>query len=150
MRLRIGSGFGIPIYLHWTFFLLPVFILYSKSSQSDAELALAFTVVALGFACVVLHEFGHVLTARYFGIGTHDITLYTIGGAARLKGMTDKPHEELIIALAGPGVNVVIALLLFCILAPLLVIYMDGVFQSFLGIVAVQLLAVNVILVLFN
>src|SRR5437660_3889670 len=109
MRLRIGSGFGIPIYLHWTFFLLPLWIWYNDQDQ----LVLALTILPLMFGCVVLHEFGHALMARYFGIRTRDITLYPIGGVARLERLSDRPHEELLIALAGPAVNVAIALLLF-------------------------------------
>jgi Zn-dependent protease len=150
MRLRIGSGFGIPVYLHWTFFLLPLWILLSQPSQGESELALVFTLVPLVFLCVVLHEFGHALTARWFGIGTQDITLYPIGGVARLKRMSDKPHEELIIAVAGPAVNVVIAGVLFCIALPLLVMHGQALLDSFPGKVGLVLLWANVILVLFN
>src|SRR5437660_3155912 len=146
MRLRIGSGFGIPIYLHWTFFLLPLWIWYNDQDQ----LVLALTILPLMFGCVVLHEFGHALMARYFGIGTRDVTLYPIGGVARLENMTDKPLEEFLIAVAGPAVNVVIAAVLVCVVLPLAVVDLDLVQSNFAGQVAAILLALNVLMVLFN
>lgn len=150
MRLRIGRGFGIPVYLHWTFFLLPLWVLYSQPSRSDSDLLLAFTVVPLVFVCVVLHEFGHALAARYFGIGTHDITLYPIGGVARLKKMSERPFEEFVIAVAGPAVNVVIGIVLGLMLAPLLVLRTQWVIHSFPGQVLMMVCAINVLMVPFN
>jgi Zn-dependent protease/CBS domain-containing protein len=103
--------------------------------------------ILLLFVCVILHEFGHAFAAKAFGINTPDITLLPIGGVARLERMPEEPVQELIIALAGPAVNVVIALGL------LVVIDWHGaaaarVFES--PNLLTQLLAINVLLVLFN
>jgi Zn-dependent protease len=156
MRLRIGSGFGIPIYLHWTFFLLPLWILWSRPEESPVGLDVVFTLVPLVFACVVLHEFGHALMARRFGIATQDVTLYPIGGVARLMRMSDKPHEELLIAVAGPAVNVVIAILLTVLIVAVALIDPGLVFHAlpgnldFFREVVGLLLAGNILMVLFN
>ena len=150
MRLRIGSAFGIPIFLHWTFFLLPLWILWTNQGDGPFELPVIFTVVLLSFVCIVMHEFGHVLMARRFRIGTQDVTLYPIGGVARLKAMTEKPLEEFLIAVAGPVVNVVIATLLIVVLAPIAVIDLSLVRDTFVGQVSSLLIVTNVGLVLFN
>jgi Zn-dependent protease len=150
MRLKIGSGFGIPIYLHWTMILVPLLIRFLQPDNGEAELPLNFTVAGLLFVCVVLHEFGHILAARYFGIGTHDVTLYPIGGIARLKRMSEKPHEEFIIAVAGPAVNVVIAFVLGCGLVPALLLQPEWVGHTFAGQAILRLCALNVVMVVFN
>jgi Zn-dependent protease len=150
MRLRLGSGFGIPVYLHWTFFLLPLWVLWSHPEDSAAELTLVFTLLLLLFGCVVLHEFGHALMARRFGIATQDVTLYPIGGVARLTRMSEKPHEELLVAVAGPAVNVVIAILLTGVLAVGALIDPNLVVKTFPGHVLLGLLVLNVIMVPFN
>jgi Zn-dependent protease len=150
MRLKIGSGFGIPVYLHWTFLLVPLWVLYKQPSGAEDQLALAFTALPLLFVCVVLHEFGHALAARHFGIGTHDITLYPIGGVARLKRMSDKPLEEIVISVAGPAVNVAIAVLLSCILLLVMLTQQSWLLHTFAGTIGLWLLLGNTVMVLFN
>jgi Zn-dependent protease len=110
--VRIGRLFGIPLFVHPTFLLLPAWVALTNPGVGAATLLFLLVGVLALFGCVVLHELGHALTARAFGIGTRDITLYPIGGVARLVKMSDKPAQEVCIALAGPAVNLVIALIL--------------------------------------
>jgi Zn-dependent protease len=110
---RIGTAFGIGLYVHWTFLLIPALVLIANLGHGLLAALLASGVVAVFvftlFGCVLLHELGHALMARTYGIGTRDITLYPIGGVARLEGMGSHPGQEFAIAIAGPLVNVVIA-----------------------------------------
>ena len=138
---RVGTLSGIELRIHATFLLLPAWVAatrWADGSGFEAAVAAVGFVLAL-FACVALHEFGHALAARRFGIATRDITLLPIGGVARLERMPEKPAQELAVALAGPAVNVVIAAVLFLSLAALGTV-------PFLE----QLLMANVGLVLFN
>jgi Zn-dependent protease len=109
---RLGSLFGIGIYVHWSFLLLLAFVLFATSSGGFDAAAYAVSIIVLVFGCIVLHELGHALTARHFGIATRDITLYPIGGVAGLERMSERPWEEFWIAVAGPAVNVAIAAVL--------------------------------------
>jgi Zn-dependent protease len=108
----LGRWFAIPIYVHPTFLLLPVLALLENPGGGLIGGAFMVVLILAVFGCVLLHELGHALMARYFGIGTADITLYPIGGVARLNRMSEKPSEELLIAVAGPAVNVAIVALL--------------------------------------
>lgn len=111
---RIARIAGIDVYVHATFLLIlawVAFVNYSRTGQVfDAVWGLVILLAV--FAVVVAHEFGHALTARRFGIQTRDITLLPIGGLARLERMPDKPVQELLVALAGPAVNIVLAVVL--------------------------------------
>lgn len=111
---QIARLFDIPVRVHWSFFLLPLFIAWSNQRQGSTwnDTAWSFLFLAALFVCVVLHEFGHILMARRFGVGTKDIILSPIGGIARLYSLPEKPGQEFQVALAGPMVNVVIAALL--------------------------------------
>jgi len=111
--LRISTVSGIGIYIHWTFWLLVAGVLgffYYEGGLEAASMGLAY--VAAIFLCVVLHELGHALTAKRFSVSTRDITLYPIGGMARLERIPEDPAEEFWIAIAGPAVNLAIAVLL--------------------------------------
>jgi len=149
---KIGEFAGISVYIHTTFLLLLGWIgvssLLQGSSLSVALSSVGF-MLAL-FACVVLHEFGHALTAKRFGIKTRDITLLPIGGVARLERIPDNPVHELWVALAGPAVNVAIGalllgwLILSRTLQPLTALSVTG------GPFLERLLMVNAVLVGFN
>ena len=142
---------GSEVRIHITFLLLLAWIGIAQYNTGGA--AAAFDTVAFViavFACVTLHELGHALAARRYGIATPDITLLPIGGLARLQRLPEKPSEEIVIALAGPAVNVVIALLLILILGfnidPANMSAIDDPRVDF----AARLAGVNILLVLFN
>ncbi|MDJ1158878.1 site-2 protease family protein [Chelatococcus sp. SYSU_G07232] len=110
---RIGTIAGTAVRIHVTFLLFLVWIgvvQYQVGGASAARDGILFIVLL--FLCVVLHEFGHVIAARRYGVRTPDVTLFPIGGVASLERIPEKPREELVVALAGPAVNVVIALAL--------------------------------------
>lgn len=149
---KLGEFRGISVYVHATFLLLIGFValrFWSSAQNLSKTLEGVGFILAL-FACVVLHEFGHALMAARFGIKTRDITLLPIGGVARLERMPDEPKQELLVALAGPAVNVLIAITLFVALrltsayAPLEQIGVTS------GPFLERLMLVNVILVAFN
>ena len=104
---RIG---GIDVRIHVTFFLLLAVLASYYGAQGGAGGALKVIIFfLLVFLCVLLHEFGHAFAAKAYGIKTADITLLPIGGVARMERMPEKPAQELVVAIAGPLVNVVIA-----------------------------------------
>lgn len=149
---RIGTFAGIDVFMHATFLVIVGWFAFNYWQQTGTvagTLEGILFILAL-FACVVLHEYGHALTARRFGIKTRDITLYPMGGVARLERMPDRPVQELWVALAGPAVNVIIAAVLFGWLsssgtfAPLLALSLTG------GPFLERLMMVNLSLVAFN
>ncbi len=154
---RIGRLAGIDVFVHATFLLLLAFIAvrgYQRESTLAAVLGGVLFIVAI-FAIVVLHELGHALAARRYGIPTRDITLLPIGGVARLERMPRDPRQELVIALAGPAVNVVLGLVIWGVLEATglstraespLVGGAGFALAAFLG----SMLWVNVVLAVFN
>lgn len=149
---KLGRLAGIAVYVHATFFLLILWLLWVhwRAGDSAAATVSGIAFVLSIFACVVLHELGHALAARRYGVRTRDIVLLPIGGVARLERIPENPVHELVIAVAGPAVNVVIAAVLFFALqaasAWVPIERLDTTSGPFLE----RLLAVNVFLVLFN
>lgn len=107
---RIATVRGIPIKIHWTFFILPLFYGLGAGSTSGAIRGVVF--IMLLFACVVLHELGHSLAAQHYGIPVKEILLLPLGGLAQITRMPRRPWHEFVIAIAGPSVNIIIVLLL--------------------------------------
>lgn len=148
----LGRIAGTEVRVHVTFFLLVAWFAVSAGSRGGQAAAIDAVVFLLAvFACVLAHEFGHVFAARRFGIPTRDITLLPIGGVASIERMPEKPGQELVIAIAGPAVNVVIA-------AVLLIFFgadlsrerlATAVAEQQLDLVT-RLAVVNIMLVLFN
>jgi Zn-dependent protease/predicted transcriptional regulator len=146
---RIATLFGIRIELHVTFLLFVGWIAL-RQWQLGGSLVQTLTAAALMllvFTCVLLHELGHALTAARFGVRTRDIVLLPIGGIARLERMPRDPRQEILVAIAGPAVNVVIAAALFGLMAALS-IPVDA--RDIGGGLLVTLLAINVAMFAFN
>jgi len=175
-RLKLGNFLGIDLFVHWTFGLVIAYVAVMSSDTGTAGMAFAVAQLFGVFLCVTLHEYGHAMAARQFGISTVDITLLPIGGVARLKQMPRIPWQELVVAVAGPAVNVAIAVpLILGLMAltdmTLLRATLECFIASFVGFsvdnqtletvnelfsapsyvgYAVTMLVINIMLVLFN
>ena len=147
----IGRLLGSELRVHVTFFLLLIWVAWAAWAEAGPEAALTNLAFVLAlFACVVAHEYGHALTARRYGIATPDITLLPIGGLARLERMPEDPGQEIVVALAGPAVNVVIFLVILLVLGA--TPGADAFSRIETGEIgfAEQLAVVNLFLVVFN
>jgi Zn-dependent protease len=145
--LRLGRIAGIDVFVHWTFGLLLVGAFAYVGVRQGAQAAAEWTgLIVAVFGSVVLHEYGHALAARRYGIGTKDITLYPVGGVARLQRIPERPLHEFIVALAGPLVNLAIV----CVLATaLLAMGRSLAFGGGMGFWS-RLMWLNGVLVVFN
>ncbi|HWB09615.1 MAG TPA: site-2 protease family protein [Pirellulales bacterium] len=164
---KLGTVAGIGVFVHWTFLILIAWIVLSDvvrgaqhnepANQIVTEALEGILFIVAIFTCIVLHELGHALTARRYGVRTQDITLLPIGGVARLERIPEDPIQEFWIAVAGPAVNVAIAAALFGALVilgsgallPSTADITIDVFQRFDKFLQ-QLLWVNLLLVGFN
>ncbi|MHA1157203.1 MAG: site-2 protease family protein [Alphaproteobacteria bacterium] len=149
--ISLGKIAGSDVRVHLTFLILLAWIgivQYIAGGAAAAAGSLLFIIAV--FACVLAHEFGHALAARRYGIVTPDITLLPIGGLARLSRIPENPTEEIVIAIAGPLVNVVIAAVLILVAGgqvdPMAVIAIETMEPGFVAMLA----GVNIILVVFN
>lgn len=153
--MNLGRIAGIRLSIHWTFVILLVwiFFMYYRMGQGVMPALMGVVFILALFVCVILHELGHALTARRFNITTRSITLLPIGGLAHMEKLPEKPAQELWVALAGPAVNVVLAILLYVWLVA------SDSMPSLLDVENVQLrggwfwlnlLLANVVLAVFN
>ena len=148
---KVARVAGIEVKIHVTFLLVLAYfgaVYWQQGGVRGAVEGVGFTLLL--FLCVLLHEFGHAFAARAYGIRTPDITLLPIGGVARLVRMPDKPVQELVVAVAGPAVNVAIALVLVAFMAAKLRMSDLTDIDRAGGGLLENLLAVNVMLVAFN
>jgi Zn-dependent protease/CBS domain-containing protein len=149
--IKIGRIAGTAVRIHLTFLLFLVWIFaasWYSGGQQAAWSGLAF--ILLLFLCVLAHEFGHIVMARRFGVMTPDVTLLPIGGVARLERIPEKPSEELLIAIAGPAVNVVISLVLVAFFGASLHTQGLAAMESAQISMVDRLAAVNLFLAVFN
>lgn len=149
---KLGRLAGIDVHVHATFFILIAWIVLShwRAGHSLASVVTGVAFILTLFLCVVLHELGHALTARRYGIGTRYITLLPIGGVAMLERMPRDPKQEIAVALAGPMVNVVIALGLWGWLAAVNALVPADQLSVAGGPFLERLMVVNIFLALFN
>lgn len=146
---RIATIAGTEVRIHATFFLLLLFVAASGMAHGIGGAVVSVLLVLAMFACVLLHEFGHVWAARLYGIKTPDITLLPIGGLARLERMPRKPTQELVVAICGPLVNVLIAAAIGLFLGASMQLRPDLAFGD-LGKFWVNLMQWNLWMVAFN
>jgi Zn-dependent protease/CBS domain-containing protein len=149
--VNIGSIAGTAVRIHVTFLLLLIWIFaagWAQGGPADAVYSLVF--VLLLFACVLAHEFGHIFTARAFGVATPVVTLLPIGGVAQLERIPEKPSEEFLVAIAGPLVNVAIALVLIAVAPTHLSAAHLAAMESNQVSMVDRLAEVNIALALFN
>ena len=152
--LSLGRIAGIKVLIHWTFLILIAWIVIQSSLEGQTTQQTLWTLAFLAaiFFCVFLHEMGHALTARKYDIKTRDITMLPIGGLARFENLPEDPKQELLVALAGPAVNLVIAVAIYLGLSTtgildVAALDFDGINQeNFLY----MLFAANLILAVFN
>jgi Zn-dependent protease/CBS domain-containing protein len=149
--LNIGKIAGTAVRIHITFLIFLAWIFFASYADAGAEEAWSSLVfMVLLFTCVLAHEFGHIFTARAFGVPTPDVTLLPIGGVARLARIPEEPRQEFLIAIAGPAVNVVIGLALVLLAGAHLSIQALSSVESARNTLVDRLADVNLFLAAFN
>ncbi|MDH3698632.1 MAG: site-2 protease family protein, partial [Flavobacteriaceae bacterium] len=156
--LNLGRVAGIKIEVHWTFVLLLIWVVFLDVQRggTTASALMNIALILFLFVCVVMHELGHSLTARKFNIATKKITLLPIGGVASIEKMPENPTQELLVALAGPAVNVVLAFLLYLVVPMQTYLSLDAAnLERLLSAPSFQtmlfyLFIANIMLVVFN
>lgn len=156
--ISLGRIAGIRLEVHWTFLLIILWAIYVGWNQGGTAEAVFWTIafVITLFGCIILHELGHSLTARRYGIATKKITLLPIGGVASLERMPEDPKQELLVAVMGPVVNIIIAFILYFFVHTQLLIFQDAdQVEAFFQVITAEnfliyLFITNIMLVVFN
>ncbi len=148
--ITVGRFGGTEVKIHITFLLFLAWIAFAAWGQGGPAAALDSSLfIILIFACVVLHEFGHILAARRYGIQSPTVTLLPIGGVASMQRLPSDPRQELVVALAGPAVNLVIGFALLLAMGPLHQGDLTQIENSHLSLIG-RLAAANLFLFAFN
>jgi len=148
--LNIGKVAGTVIRVHITFLVFLAWIFAASYASGGARTAWdSLIFMVLLFLCVLLHEFGHIFTARAFGVPTPYVTLLPIGGVAQLERIPEEPRQEFLIAIAGPLVNIAITIVLVIAGAHLQSSAAAGLDNTQFSLID-RLAAVNLFLALFN
>ncbi len=149
--IKLFSVGGTAVRMHLTFLLLLGWIAavqWMRGTPQDAIAGVALIIVL--FACVVLHEFGHIVAGRRYGIRTPDVTLWPIGGVASMERMPEKPSQEIVVALAGPAVNAVIAFVLIVVLGLRFNLEQMTLIEIIQSSFIAQIAVANIVLLVFN
>lgn len=149
--LYLGKYSGIKVFIHWTFSLLLLWIAISdvRSGQTNVQIGWTMLFILAVFLCVTLHEFGHALMAKRFNFKTKYITLLPIGGLAQMEKLPDDPKQELLVAIAGPMVNVVLAIILGFVVSDFSM-EVENLMTIGSHNFLVYLVTVNIVLAVFN
>lgn len=149
--LYLGKYAGIKVFIHWTFSLLLLWIAVSgvRSGQTNEQIGWTILFILAVFLCVTLHEFGHALMAKRFNFKTKYITLLPIGGLAQMEKLPDDPKQELLVAIAGPMVNVVLAIILGLVVSDF-TMEVENLMTIGAHNFLVYLVTVNIVLAVFN
>jgi Zn-dependent protease len=151
--LPLGQISGIRLQIHWTFFIFLAWVVTAEIMQGSKvfEIINVTLFILSVFACIILHELGHALTAKRYGVKTRSITLLPFGGIAGMEKIPEKPSHELMIALAGPAVNLVIAGVLIAVIPLTNQVYSPNLFGIFTSYNFLpSLITANITLALFN
>ena len=149
--ISMGRVYGIPIRMHLTFLLLLAWIAWLGWSVEGLHSSLwALALIVCLFACVVLHELGHSFMAIRFGAHVRSVTLLPMGGVASMRSIPEKPYQELLVSLAGPSVNVVIALVVMALRGGYHSWSKQPMFPMNVGELLDALINANLVLAVFN
>jgi Zn-dependent protease len=138
--------------MHFTFLILVAWIIFHAAAAGEGVSGVlgGLALIVVLFSIIILHEMGHALAARRYGVPTRDITLLPIGGVARLQRMPAEPKHELVVALAGPAVNAALAVAAALLIAAISGLSHLGLFSPNMSDPLQMFLIINLLIAGFN